>query len=329
MANDSSKTRSHELQDFGLQQDGDVGTSGGGTALLAASIAGDEIIEGGSTITGSDDSETLRGTGRDDVIVGLDGNDTIRGAGGDDLLLGGAGDDRMSGGTGFDVMRGGAGNDVLKGDRGNDSLYGESGNDIMHGDSGPQTAKNADFGSDNLNGGAGNDLLVAGDGLEQLTGGADFDTFMFKFNNPMIPLAAGTGFAFSAITDFNAAQDTLAFDAAGLGSNANGANFANNASGGPGSAVDTFFSGAAAGANGESVVVITDQSFASGLLAASTIANEDVGDLVIYFNTTVNVASLLYVSAPNTVNSIARFTNIDDLADLQTANFAAEDFTFV
>jgi hypothetical protein len=77
------------------------------------------------------------------------------------------------------------------------------------------------------------------------------------------------------------------------------------------------------------VAVLTDQGFASGALAVQAAQGEDAGDFVIYFNTTVNAASLLVVSAPDMATSIARFTGIDSLAALQGAGFTANDFVFV
>lgn len=57
--------------------------------------------------------------------------------------------------------------------------------------------------------------------------------------------------------------------------------------------------------------------------------NEAAGDIVIYFNTTVNQASLLFVTGENTAGSFARIGNIDSLADLQAQNLTANDFIFV
>jgi hypothetical protein len=56
--------------------------------------------------------------------------------------------------------------------------------------------------------------------------------------------------------------------------------------------------------------------------------NEATGDFIIYFNTTANVGSLLFVDALDTAHSIARFANIGSLADLQAADFDAGDFLF-
>jgi hypothetical protein len=55
---------------------------------------------------------------------------------------------------------------------------------------------------------------------------------------------------------------------------------------------------------------------------------EAAGDFVVYFNTTVNAASLLVVTAPDQATSIARFTDIVSLADFQAAGFGAGDFLF-
>jgi hypothetical protein len=152
---------------------------------------------------------------------------------------------------------------------------------------------------------------------------------MFKWQDPMISLAAGTGRSFTNLTDFNASQDKLVFDAAGLGADANGANFVDGGNGTAGGRAASFFKGAAAGSNGESVMVLTDTGFATGIDAVTAAKNEGVGDFVIYFNTTVNAGSLLFVDGTDNAHSIARFANIDSLQDLQAASFDAGDFLYV
>lgn len=271
----------------------------------------------------------LFGSPDDDVIRGGQDDDTISGDAGDDRLRGRAGNDLLFGGAGFDLLNGAGGNDTLFGGPQNDFLRGGAGNDVLHGDSGLTTVRGSDLGADRLIGGDGFDVLWAGDGNDSLRSGDGFDTFGFKYSNPLTPLAAGTGAAFASIEDFSAADDTLIFDVAGLGLDAVGANFADGSGGLPGGAAESFFSGAASGANGERVVIVTDQSFASGLAAVQAVGDEQAGDFVIYFNTTVNTGSLLVVSAPDTATSIARFTNFDSLEDLQSANFTAGDFLFV
>ena len=64
-------------------------------------------------------------------------------------------------------------------------------------------------------------------------------------------------------------------------------------------------------------MVLTDTGFATGADAVTAAQNEAMGDFVLYFNTTVNVASLLFVDALDMAHSIARFANIDSLEDLQ------------
>ncbi len=269
---------------------------------------------------GSDDGDAMGDDGAPNTVSGGDGDDVLFGSDRADVLLGG---------SGFDLLDGGAGDDTLFGGPQNDIVKGGAGNDVLHGDSGLETARGSDLGADRLDGGDGFDLLWVGDGLDVLRGGAGFDFFAFKFSNPQTPLAAGTGAAFATIEDFDAADDTLLFDVPGLGEDAVGANFAPGSGGIPGGAAESFFSGAAAGAGGERVVVVTDQSFATGAAAVQAVGGEEAGDFVVYFNTTVNVASLLVVSGPDAATSIARFTNITLLEDLQNANFTAGDFLFV
>ena len=96
-----------------------------------------------------------------------------------------------------------------------------------------------------------------------------------------------------------------------------------------GGAAESFYSGDAAGSDGERVVVLTDQGFASGADAVRAAQGEDAGDFVLYFNTTVNTGSLLVVSAPDTAASIARFTDATTLEDFQAIGFSANDFVFV
>ncbi len=327
-----------ELREYvihGLTVDGSkgAGTPGevDGTAgyKLVLPVASAEFEAVGSELYGDNGADKLTGGRGDDTLDGGDGNDELRGAGGDDLLMGGRGDDSLFGDAGADALYGGAGNDMLFGGAGADILLGGAGDDVLYGDAGPETARGADLAGDQLNGGAGNDQLWIGDGLDSATGGGGMDTFGFRFSNPMTPLAAGTGAAFASITDFSAASDTLAFDVPGLGTDAAGANFADGSSGMAGGAAASFYSGAASGSNGQRVVVLTDQSFASGALAVQAAQNEKAGDFVIYFNTTVNTGSLLVVSAPDTATSIARFTDTTTLEDFQAIGFQANDFIFV
>lgn len=316
-----------DLREFvvhGLSADGaaGAGTTGeiDGTAgyKLVLPVASGEFVAVGSQLLGRNGDDTLTGARGDDTLNGGRGDDELRGGVGDDLAVGGAGADRLLGEAGADILRGG--------DYG-DTLIGGTGGDVLHGDDGPQAGR-GDFAADRLNGGAGNDHLWIGDGGDVATGGAGEDIFGFRFADPQAGLAAGTGAAFATITDFSAATDALMFDVPGPGEDMAGANFAPGSGGVAGGAAESFFSGAAAGAAGERVMVLTDQSFASGAAAVAATAGEEAGDFVLYFNTTVNAASLLVVSAPDAATSIARFTDVTSLEDFQAVGFGAGDFPF-
>jgi hypothetical protein len=338
MGFDAADLLPFDLREFvvhGLSVDGSrgAGTPGevDGTAgyKLVLPAASGEFEAVGSELDGRDGDDKLTGGRGDDTLDGGDGNDELRGAGGDDLMKGGKGDDSLYGEAGADALYGDAGHDLVYGGTGADIVLGGAGDDVLYGDSGPMTARGADLAADQLNGGDGDDQLWIGDGLDTAASGAGMDTFGFRFGNPMSPAAAGTSPAFVALTDFAAASDTLAFDVAGLGTDAAGANFADGSGGVAGGAATSFFSGAAGESNGERVIVLTDQGFASGALAVQAAQGEDAGDFVLYFNTTVNTGSLLVVSAPDTATSIARFTDATNLEDFQAIGFSANDFVFV
>ena len=122
-----------------------------------------------------------------------------------------------------------------------------------------------------------------------MTTGDGNDTVTFKWQDPMIALAFQTGRAFTNLTDFDANKDRFVFDVAGLGSDATGANFIDGGNGTVGGQAASFFKGAAAASNGQSVMVLTDTGFATGANAVIAAKNEAMGDFVLYFNTTVNV----------------------------------------
>lgn len=274
-------------------------------------------------------------------IDGSLGNDSITGTGQDDVILADAGDDIASGGLGNDAVQGGAGFDVLFGDVGADNLtggtqsdfiYGGNGGDLLFGDSGYGTANGTDLSVDRLDGGAGQDRLVQSDGNDVMTGGAGADQFLFRYNDPLTGAAAGTAPAFTSLTDFEAGEDQLRFDAAGVGTDRSAdVNFLDGGAGDgtAGGRAATFFSGDAADSNGEAVVVLTGTGFASGVDAVAAAQGEAEGDLIVYFNTTVGVASLLYVTGTDTARSIARFTDITSVEALEAEGFTANDFVFI
>ncbi|MER9307638.1 calcium-binding protein [Mesorhizobium sp. M0496] len=260
------------------------------------------IIEGGRR------PEPLIGTELGDWMEGSQYNDWIDGRGGDDKILGGNGNDRANGGEGNDDIFGGDGSDRLSGD-----------NSRVH----PRISGED---NDRLNGGPGEDDLYVGDGQDTLTGGTDSDTFVFQFHNP-VPGVVGSKSDITTITDFNPAEDTFAFDAVGLYNDGFGANFVNNASLQSGSPVSSFYSGAASGANGEHVVVITGESFNSPNEAARAISGEHAGDIIVYQSSyTDRVATLAYVTAEGSAHEFAHLGGVVTVADL---GLTASDFTFV
>ena len=270
----------------------------------------------------------ITGTDGMDFLIGRFGDDRIFGRGGDDTISALTGDDRVFGERGFDNLFGGNGRDQLFGGTQNDNVYGQSGDDILHGDNGLATAKGADLAADNLDGGGGNDTVYQSDGNDTATLGSGRDTLFFKWQDPMVALAVGTGRSFTTIIDFDPDEDRFVFDVAGLGKDAASTNFVDGGKGTVGGRAASFFKGDTEDSNGESVMILTDKGFATGAQAVLEANNEAMGDFVIYFNTTVNVGSLLFVDALDMAHSIARFTNIDALEDLQDTNFTAGDFLF-
>ena len=106
-----------------------------GAVVPAVSLTGQGVSTNpagsGCTITGGNNSETLRGTPRKDVICALGGNDRVNGLGRNDILKGGPGNDRITDKRGKDRLVGQGGKDVLRsrdGQRG-DVLKGGPGRD--------------------------------------------------------------------------------------------------------------------------------------------------------------------------------------------------------
>jgi hypothetical protein len=76
-------------------------------------------------------------------------------------------------------------------------------------------------------------------------------------------------------------------------------------------------------------MVLTDQSFVTAQAAVAAAQGEAAGDLILYFNSTFNVASLLYVDGTDQAHSIARLTDIDTLTEFQNTTFTANNFYFI
>ena len=140
-----------DLTDFGL------GTASSASEILALGDqqthgflindeigAGREIFILGAVVGPLPDQadEILPATPFDDNLEGLDGDDILIGLEGNDTLDGGPGEDVLDGGPGDDELTGGLDNDIIDGDAGNDLI-----------------------------------IYTIGDGVDDINGGADTDTF--------------------------------------------------------------------------------------------------------------------------------------------------------
>ena len=119
------------------------------------------------TIEGTQGGDTIDGTSQNDSIFAFDGANVVRGNGGEDYL---------SGGGAADILRGGDGSD---------RLAGWSGADILIGDDDYVGYPAARQGDDSLYGMDGNDTLIGLAGFNLMDGGTDIDTvdYGFKVNN--------------------------------------------------------------------------------------------------------------------------------------------------
>ena len=138
-----------------------------------------------TTLSGTENADTLTGGAADDSIVGLGGNDSLLGGDGNDTLSAGNGFDTLIGGSGDDslysrttdmvagsddgdnFMDGGAGNDSIYGGNANDTLVGGLGSDYLSGGEG-HNSLDGGADDDTLFGGTGNDLFSGGDGNDEL-----------------------------------------------------------------------------------------------------------------------------------------------------------------
>ncbi len=119
------------------------------------------------TIEGTQGGDTIDGSSQNDSIFAFDGLNVVRGNGGDDYLSGGG----VS--------------DILRGGDGGDRLAGWSGADILIGDDDYLQYPAARQGDDTLYGMDGDDTLIGLGGFNLIDGGTDNDTvdYGFKVNN--------------------------------------------------------------------------------------------------------------------------------------------------
>jgi hypothetical protein len=194
-----------------------------------------------NVITGTAGNNVLVGTAGADLIRGGDGNDTLTGGAGPDTFVFGA--DARDGNRDRDVITDfGAGDSIVLElgaqldfiERRGDSLYiqiqGGDSITLLNGGFGiPRTVEGiftgpqaptpptppapmlnvitGTAGADRLTGTAGDDLIRGGDGNDRLTGRAGEDTFVFGAD------ARDGNLDRDVITDFNAAEDTIVFEA--------------------------------------------------------------------------------------------------------------------
>jgi len=195
----------------------DVLTGNGGDDMLEIGAGGTSTMSGGSGIDTAAFYDNQSFTAGVTVSLAVAGAQVV--AAGTTATLSGI--ENLSGTQAGDSLTGDGGANLLAGAEGGDTLTGGDGDDVLLGDgqvfidthgtgfSGQITADAhvADFfgdpllvGDDVLVGGKGDDFLIGGGGNDTLTGNQHRDTFLF---------AVGSGD--DVITDFNHAQDTLAF----------------------------------------------------------------------------------------------------------------------
>lgn len=157
-----------------------------GADRLFGDEGADRLYGGGAPdrLYGGDGNDQLRGDWDNDILWGGDGEDFLLGGAGDDLLLGEAGNDMqvghegadsLFGGSGVDSLHGYDGDDLLRGEGDNDFLRGGFGNDVLVGGSGADRLI-GELGNDLIVGGIGNDLVIGNSLVDSLYGGSGVDT---------------------------------------------------------------------------------------------------------------------------------------------------------
>ena len=187
---EDAKNTNYTASDYASEQ---VGTSGNdtlGTSTSTESVAlfgltGNDSLVGSSSddyFEGDAGNDTINAFSGNDAAYGGSGDDLFYGLGGDDSLYGDAGDDTIEGNTGDDNLFGGLGSDSIAGGGGTDALNGGAGNDIISSD---RLDSSADFSrgiGETLIGAEGEDTIIFSN-ADQVSGGADADTFHYVYRN--------------------------------------------------------------------------------------------------------------------------------------------------
>jgi len=164
------------------------------------------MINNEGMIQGAINSEAIRIVGSFDDTITNTASGRIEG----DILTGGGKDTVTSSGFILGTIRAGDGDDTVNGSgsssrvavlggNGHDSITGGSGNDELHGDT---AFIRAPHGNDTLMGGGGNDLLFGEEGDDDLTGGPDRDTFIYR-------IFSDGGDGADTILDFKPGEDQI------------------------------------------------------------------------------------------------------------------------
>ena len=196
---EDAKNTNYTASDYASEQ---VGTSGNDTLGTSTSTESVALfgLTGNDSLVGSSSDDYFEGDAGNDTINAFSGNDAAYGGSGDDLFYGLGGDDSLYGDAGDDNLFGGLGSDSIAGGGGTDALNGGAGNDIISSD---RLDSSADFSrgiGETLIGAQGEDTIIFSN-ADQVSGGADVDTFHYVYRNvtsdPVV------------ITDFDKDIDTL------------------------------------------------------------------------------------------------------------------------
>jgi Ca2+-binding RTX toxin-like protein len=202
---------------------------GGSQADYISTKGGNDIIDAGTRMSGSDIDVVDGGDGTDTLIVDVSG-ETLHTAVGTSasptfFVRSDSGNYfvdaynmeilRFSGGSGADTASGGADRDTLSGAVGDDVLSGGGAADVLNGDNGNDTLNGGD-GKDLLDGGKQNDTLRGGGDADTLTGGVGLDVFDYDARLDSTVASADT------IQDFTRGQDHIDFRDMDANSHADG-----------------------------------------------------------------------------------------------------------
>ncbi|MEE8524882.1 MAG: hypothetical protein V3T72_13190, partial [Thermoanaerobaculia bacterium] len=224
-------------------------------------------------LTFGDDAYTLSNID-EAVLTGGASANTLDASGftGTAVLDGGAGDDTLIGGAGDDTLRGGAGDDTLIASAGTDTLDGGTGNDTLI----AQDTANA-WRLTALNAGTLNSHSFVD--VENLSGGADYDTFVFVGGSVSGVIDGGGG---SNTFDYSANTLGVTVDlTAGSATDTGGASNIQNVTGGAGGDTLTagIGSGTLTGGAGDDMLIAANSAYTfeggagTDTLVAAALAN--------------------------------------------------------